>query len=266
MYVFHKKNFLSFNSERQIMHMYGTVLNHTYKGKLKKTSVVKNPKDYGKWNYAKTTHLVCKVDDDHPTCILISNTAEKHAEVNLIQELIRKSKLKLTNISSGTDDVIDGINKMSINPPSKRKKIIIYINNSPCSECADALIDVLDSNVQVRLKLYVASLYYIRRKSCDEEYHNEFVPSDKHKSNFNGLKKLMLQARCKIKAFTKDVWEELFNIVALSSKTKTELVNGYGHVMDDNDRSRESEDTRIQEDLYYIRTSAFEKKEKQGSK
>lgn len=122
MYVFHKKNFLSFNSERQIIHMYGTVLNHMYKGKLKKKSVVKNPKDYGKWNYATTTYLVCKVDDDHPTCILISNTAEKHAEVNLIQELIRKSKLKLTNISSGTDDVIDGINKMSINPPSKKKK------------------------------------------------------------------------------------------------------------------------------------------------
>lgn len=245
--------------------MYETVLNHTYKGKLKKTSVVKNPKDYGKWNHAKTTHLVCKVDDDDPKCILISNTAEKHAEANLIQELIRKSKLKMTNISSGTEDVIDGITKMSINQPSKRKKIIIYINNSPCSECADALINVLDSNVQVRLKLYVASLYYIRRMSCDEEYHNEFVPSDKHKLNFNGLKKLMLQARCKIKAFTKDVWEELFNIVALSLEVKTELVDGYDHVADDNDRSRESEDNRIKEDLSYIRARPFERIEKQGS-
>lgn len=56
--------------------MYGTVLNHTYKGKLnKKTIDVKNPKDYGKWNNASTTHLVCKVDDDDP--IIISNTPPK---------------------------------------------------------------------------------------------------------------------------------------------------------------------------------------------
>lgn len=258
--------------ERKIIHMYGTVLNHTYKGKLnKKTIDVKNPKDYGKWNNASTTHLVCKVDDDDP--IIISNTPQNHAEANLIEELIQKGKVKRTNIS-GEKDITDWLKELSMNQTKKKPKdketkkitVTIYINNSPCSVCADKLINILESNVHVRLKLYVASLYYIMRRSCDEEYHNEYVPSDQHKSNFNGLKKLMLQLRCEIKAFTKDVWEELFNIVALSPEVKTELVDGYGHVTDDNDRSRESEDNRIKEDLSYIRASPFERMQKQGSK
>lgn len=247
--------------------MYGTVLNHTYKGKLKKTSDVKNPKYSGKWDHASTTYLVCKVDDDDP--ILISNTPENHAEANLIEKLIQKGKVK---ISSGEKNIIDWLKEISMTPTKKTPKdtetkkitVTIYINNSPCSVCADALINILESNIQVRLKLYVASLYYIRRRSCNEEYHNETVPINEHKSNFNGLKKLMLQARCEIEAFTKDVWEELFNIMVLSPEVKTELVDGYGHVMDDNDRSRESEDNRIKEDLSYIRASPFERIRSKG--
>lgn len=64
--------------------MYGIVFNYMYKGKLKKKSVVKNFKDYGKWNYVKIIYLVCKVDDDYFICILILNIVEKYVEVNLI--------------------------------------------------------------------------------------------------------------------------------------------------------------------------------------
>lgn len=253
--------------ERQLKFMYGTVLNHTYEGQLKKTSDVKNPNDYGKWDHANTTYLVCKVDNDDP--ILISNAYGNHAEANLINKLIQKGKVK---ISSGEKNITDWIEELLTNQTTKNpndtetKKITvtIFINNSPCSLCADKLIKMLESNVQVKLKLYVASLYYIKRNSCNEEYHNECVPPHKHKSNFNGLKKLMLQARCEIEAFTKDVWEELFNIMDLSPEVKTKLVDDYGHVTDDNDRSRESEDNRIKEDLFYIRTRSFERKKSKG--
>lgn len=69
MYVFiihliiYISNFNLVTNRDKIDHMYETVLNHTYKGYLKKDksdATVNNPNRNGKWRKAKTTHLVCK--------------------------------------------------------------------------------------------------------------------------------------------------------------------------------------------------------------
>lgn len=59
--------------------------------------------------------------------------------------------------------------------------------------------------------------------------------------------------RCEIRAFTKDVWEKLLDIVTVSEECKNEIVNCYGNTLNGNDRSRKIEDARIQKDLDHIR-------------
>lgn len=260
----------SFNlvkNRQMITDMYETVLNHTYKGKLKKETrddEVKDPNDYGKWEKAKKTHLVCKIDGDDP--IIIANTSGKgkgnHAEEKLIQELIKKSKVKGPTNSSGPESVItDKFKEMSIEKPKTESKteetktltITIYMNNSPCSNtvnnCAGELIKMLDSNVQVSLKLYVTNLYNICRESCKEENHNGIIKPEIHEVNFTGLKTLMQHERCTIKAFTKDVWKELFRMTTGSDQ----LLDDYDKIEVGNERSREDEDNLIQKDLDHIR-------------
>lgn len=137
----------------------------------------------------------------------------------------------------------------------KRLCITVYINNSPCSDCTDELITFLDKNEWVRLKFYVTNLYNIHSKSCRsrKEIHLTKVDEDDHKKNSKGLKKLMQHERCEIRAFTKDVWERLLDIVTVSEECKNEIVNCYGNTLNGNDRSRKIEDARIQEDLDHIR-------------
>lgn len=198
--------------------MYETVLNHS-----------------GNWKRAKTTHIVCKIaGEDSP--IKLTNdpkgAGNKHAEKKLIKKLKEKIKAK---------------------KKGKRLEITIYINNSPCSDskhkCTEKLINFLEKNKHVRLKMFVANLYNIRRESCKDEKHYKLVNPDVHKANYKGLKKLMQHDRCEIMAFTKDVWEELLNFVTVSDECKKQLLREYCNEMDGNDRSREEKDRRIQEDL-----------------
>lgn len=62
----------------------------------------------------------------------------------------------------------------------------------------------------------------------------------------------MHHERCEIRAFTKAVWEDLFGIANVSQAVRDQLMGRYGTTTDDNDRSREEEDKRIQSDLDYI--------------
>lgn len=86
------------------------------------------------------------------------------------------------------------------------------------------------------------------------------VEQNDHKANSHGLKNLMQHKPCEIMAVTKDVWEELLDIVTLSKKCENNLLNGYGdiHVLNGNDRSWKIEDVRIQKDLDHIRTNKSE--------
>lgn len=234
-------------NREMIIHMYETVLNHTYKGKLEGKSEANDSNDYGKWGRARTTHLVYTIDDDDP--IIITNVSGdnkgNHAEEQLIEELIKQGKVK-------EPDVVDMLKEMSLQEKSKLK-LIIHINNSPCSqslhECTGELINMLDNNVNVHLRLYVASLYNIRRESCKHEYHNRCINDEKHKANYKGLRKLMRHKRCKIKAFNKGVWKNLFKRTTGSKK----LPGKYNEITAGNERSREDEDKRIRKDLKHIR-------------
>lgn len=212
--------------------MFETVLNHTYAGNLKKETsdaAVKNLNDYGKWDKAQKTYLVCKIESDgrDRDPVIITNTPGiaqgNHAEEKLIQRLINDGTLKRTYDSSGPDsDITNKLTKMSIEEPKKESRseetktlpITIYIKNSTCSNlinnCADKLIKMLDSNVQVSLILYVANLYNVRRETCKAEEHNEHIPIEKHTANYRGLRNLMQHKRSMIIAFSEDIWEELF--------------------------------------------------------
>lgn len=221
----------------KIIHMYETVLNHTYQGKLKKKSEANNPNGFGIW--ARTTYLVYTIDDDDP--IIIKNKEGYHAEEQLIKELIQQGKVK-------DADVTDKFKEMVIT---------IFINNSPCSQyphnCAGDLIDMLKNNVNVHLRLYVASLYNIRRESCKEEYHYKRIGIENHKANYRGLRNLMQHDRCEITAFTEDIWKGLFKRTTGSDQ----LPDNYDNIKDGNDRSRGREDILVQTDLDHIRDNPF---------
>lgn len=219
-------------NREMIIHMYETVLNHTYQGKLEEESEANDSNDYGKWGRARTTHLVYMIDDDDP--IIITNVSGdnkgNHAEEQLIEELIKQGKIK-------KPDVTDMLKEMSLDEKSKLK-LIIHINNSPCSqslhECTGELIKMLDNNINVHLKLYVASRY---------------INDKKHKANYTGLRNLMRHKRCKIEAFNKGVWKELFKRTTGSKK----LPGKYDKITAGNERSRKDEDKRIRKDLKHIR-------------
>lgn len=135
--------------------------------------------------------------------------------------------------------------------------MIIYINNSPCSQrrhnYTGELIEMLDNNENVHLILYVASLYNICRESCETEYHNECIYIDKHKDNYRGLRNLMKHERCEVKSFNKNVWKELFRMTTGSDQ----LPDDYDKITDGNERSREDEDERIEKDLNHIRRNSL---------
>lgn len=217
--------------------MYETVLNHNY--------------PIGKWKNVKTTYLVWNIDGDEDYEIIKNDRKGKgntHAEILFTEEIINQNlEDSISNISLSKKGEGTGGQKLLC--------ITVYINNSPCSGCTNKLITFLDENEWARLKFYVTNLYNIHRKSCRSrnESHLTKVDKDDHKKNSKGLKKLMQHERCEIRAFTKDVWEKLLDIVTVSEEFKNELLNGYGNILNGYDRSREIEDARIQEDLDHIR-------------
>lgn len=224
--------------------MYETVLNHTYKGKLGKESKAKDQNDYGKWKRAQTTHLVYTIDGDDPKIITNTpgNHEGNHAEEQLMELFLPK---KFKEISLHKREVVE------------QTKLIIYINNSPCSQpphnCTSKLIKMLDNNENVHLILYVASLYNIRRESCETEYHNEQIYRNNHKYNYRGLRNLMKHKRCEVNSFNVDVWKELFRMTTGSDQ----LPDDYDKITDGNERSRKDEDERIEKDLKHIRRNSL---------
>lgn len=208
--------------------MWNTVLNHGY--------------GYSKLggSLATTTYLVCKIDNV-PKPITNENNYGTHAEKKLI-EYLKERTLK--------------------------KKVTIYINNSPCAACANELKYYLEENKGIRLTLYVTHLYNIRRKSCklradakENESHMNFIKEDEHKANYQGLRDLMSLGgnRCKIEAFTEDVWKELYKVMGLTKDDVQQRMKKYNtkitdplNIKKNHDRSRKIEDINIKEDLIHL--------------
>lgn len=208
--------------------MWNTVLNHRY--------------GYGGpgGNLAATTYLVCKIDGE-PETIIIRNQNGKHAEEQLVNNL---EKMKLL-----------------------KKKITVYINNSPCAACSQILKTYLEKNKDIHLTLYITHLYNIRRRSCQlrangkNEGHMNYITKNEHQANYKGLRDLMSLGgnRCKIEPFTEDVWRELHEAMGLTKDCQQKMI-GYNTIITDpknkaknHDRSRKTEDINIKNDLIHLK-------------
>lgn len=212
--------------------IYNTVLNH----------------DPMKWTVAQEVILFFRTDDEK-TAEIITNYKKKfdgistHSEKILVDKLNeRKKKVKKNNNPGGSE------------PDVKPSVVTVYQNNSPCSNCTELLINYLEENKEVSLKLYVTSLYNIRRESCIKENHYNRVTENNHKANYNGLRNLMHHDRCEIMAYTKADWKELLNIAPNLDKREAEkLLQDYEKILGGHDRSRKDEDKRIWSDMCHIR-------------
>lgn len=209
--------------------MWNTVLNHGY-----------GYSDLG-GSLATKTYLVCKIDG-LPEAIIKRNHKGKHAEKQLV----------------------DNLEEMTL----PKNSVTVYINNSPCADCARILKTYLEKNKGIHLTLYVTHLYNIRRMSCKmgadakkNEGHMEFLDENEHEANYKGLRDLMSLGdnRCKIKAFTKDVWRELHEVMGLTDDCQQRMITYDETKITDpknkvknHDRSRKSEDRNIELDLIHL--------------
>lgn len=210
--------------EEEIIQMYQTVLHHITG-----------------WTCAKTTYLFYKIHGEN-TLVKKTNIPKslgnKHAEKLMIEDFMQKICKK----------------EIFFLP----LHITVYLNNSPCSSithnCTNNLRNFLKLYEDVKLKIYVTSLYNIRRKSCDKEKHkhNLFIKDEDHFANSTGLWNLMQHESCKVKAYSKEVWKELLEELKVSNSDEHELLKSYTDKRNGNDRSREEEDKLIQEDLRSI--------------
>lgn len=174
---------------------------------------------------ASSTYLVFKIEGVHTPGILKNDTM--HAEKQLIS-IIQENYTAPLNI-------------------------YIYINNSPCAECATSLKKFMVDNQNIKMVLYIAHLYNIRRESCKrrDENHVRYISEANHEDNYLGLRNLMSLGgnRCRIEAFTKKVWEDLLVLTGMS----TQMMFNYNRRKEGYDRSRQNEDRRIKKDLNGIK-------------
>lgn len=213
------------DDEEEIIQMYQTVLHHITG-----------------WTCAKTTYLFYKIHGEN-TLVKETNIPKsqgnKHAEKLMIDDLMQKICKKETALST-------------------ELHITAYLSNSPCSSiehnCTYYLRKFLDDFRHVRLKIYVTSLYNIRRKSCDKDHnkHNRFIKVEDHFANSTGLWNLMQHERCEVKAYSKEVWKKLLKELKVSKRVEHDLLKTYTDIRNGNDRSREEEDKRIRKDLRSI--------------
>lgn len=212
--------------------MWNTVLNHGY-----------GYSELG-GSLAKTTYLVCKIDGV-PEPIIKGNDEGKHAEKQLVDILKERRLLQ--------------------------KEVTVYINNSPCAACANEFKDYLEENEDIHLTLYVTHLYNIRRRSCQDkavtqnERHMKNIDKDEHVDNYKGLRDLMNleDNRCKIEAFTEDVWRKLHEVMGLTEDCQQRMImyaetkiTDHKNKAKNHDRSRKTEDINIKNDLIHLKENA----------
>lgn len=195
--------------------------------------------------HAKTTYLVCTINGE-PDRICIKNKDGTHAEEKLTVYLEAKY----------------------IATPNVTCTITVYINNSPCHMCAQKLKEFLQKFENIELVLYVTHLYNIRRLSCqlnwegtlhEKDKHMGYIRLENHENNYQGLRGLMNleDNRCRIYAFTKDVWKALYEVMDISEELKQTMMSEYTKKTNgERVRSRESEDININLDLTYLQKNS----------
>ncbi|KAK7474440.1 hypothetical protein BaRGS_00034323 [Batillaria attramentaria] len=85
----------------------------------------------------------------------------------------------------------------------------IFLNYSPCADCADVIADFA-RDVRGKLQVHVvfASLYNIQRESCQKNCNHKLCDTVRHEENKEGLK-LLLEAGVILKTFCAADWDEL---------------------------------------------------------
>lgn len=186
-------------------------------------------------------------------------------EVYLICMIEGQDPMKIQNKKQNDSKNITGIHAEKIlinqlkNQQHSKKTVTVYINNSPCYNCAKSLKKFVDEN-NIRLTLYVTTLYCIERMSCVKRKESHTLSSEVTDAVYCGLRYLMLPGpgHCAIEAFTKEVWGNLLDALGLEGEKERFLLK-YDRKKKGHDRSRKTEDIRIKKDLNYIKTLSLSK-------
>lgn len=202
--------------------MYNTVLDHK-----------------GDFSPAKRVHLFCMIH---------VNGDEK--------PIYKKNKPKSWGNKHAEELLITHLEEFMEEKCEAKLDLIVYINNSPCSEydhnCAKKLRYFLNKYPDVSMKLYVTHLFQFESVSCEKEKCLHFLFRDKDQSypNTCGLWNLMC-VRCDVRPYDKTVWDTLLNNKHLnfSEEVKEELLNKYEACDGTSGRSRQKEDQFIADDL-----------------
>lgn len=176
--------------------------------------------NHDNWEKAKTTYIIAKIIADGKERILrLKNETGMHAEKVLIR------KLNELNVSDVT----------------------LFMNNSPCYQCATALIEYLDTEEDVEMTLFVTCLYMVKRKSCKE--HSKCIKNETE--NNDGLKNLKAYDRCTISGYTIKVWKDLLKLMDMSIEFRQQFWEKYRNKQYST-RNRKKEDKYIRSDLKKI--------------
>jgi len=112
-------------------------------------------------------------------------------------------------------------------------QVDVYTNYSPCSDCADNLIEfVCDPEWEMELSMFFVQLYRVNRQSC------KYDPKCKcrgNKANENGLR--YLEQHVTLRHFIDAQWESLATLLQVENTS---------------DDSREREDQEICNDFQHI--------------
>jgi len=132
--------------------------------------------------WPKKTYCVFQVmynDNDNKEQFIVESTNDSHAEIKMMDTLKR-----FTNLEG---------------------EISIYINYTPCSNCANRLIKfVSDLGWRMHLVIYFVQLYNVRRESRQEE---NIITMEESETNKKYLRKLAQYVT--LSNFTEQQWDEL---------------------------------------------------------
>lgn len=86
--------------------------------------------------------------------------------------------------------------------------------------------------------------------------HIDYIEGKVHEDQYLELRNLMSLGgnRCRIESFTKEVWVALLAVMDMSEKSRTQFIQSYALKLENDDRSRQSEDRRIRKDLNHIKS------------
>ena len=117
-----------------------------------------------------------------------------------------------------------GCNKRPM--PNSPMIVKIYMNYSPCGDCAKWLIKHLTQWVNDRTDIYAAGLYFIKRKSCENHHPTDHSLVDSSCSGFKQLLKYgQNNGNINVQTFDIETWKQLIDLLKACSAPLTNTVS-----------------------------------------